>query len=95
MYGVYVDSMLIVMLFLTRDRPVLLRFFLLFCFFMSVSVHAKNLRLGMGDQLDSDQGAFALHFKELLENSPMAILRYGFIRVAFSVRNLKWCRTRD
>lgn len=38
-------------------------------FFLSVSFFAsgKNLRLGMGDQLDSDQGAFATEFAHLID----------------------------
>ncbi len=34
---------------------------------MSSAVYAKTLRVGMGDPLDSDQGAFALRFKEIVE----------------------------
>ncbi len=32
------------------------------------TLFAKNLRLGMGDQMDSDQGAFATRFKTLVEH---------------------------
>ena len=32
------------------------------------TLFAKNLRLGMGDRMDSDQGAFATRFKALLED---------------------------
>ena len=34
---------------------------------MSTAAYAKTLRVGMGDPLDSDQGAFALRFKEIVE----------------------------
>ena len=34
---------------------------------MSTAAYAKTLRVGMGVPLDSDQGAFALRFKEIVE----------------------------
>lgn len=39
----------------------------MYCNFMAGDAQAKNLRLGMGDQIDSDQGAFAKEFKRLVE----------------------------
>lgn len=48
-----------------RLSVILLIFFA--CLVASPTMYAKKLRLGMGDQMDSDQGAFATRFKELVE----------------------------
>jgi len=51
-----------------RRAPVILGYLIALLLSASGDLYAKTLKLGMGDQMDSDQGAFALRFKELVEH---------------------------